>query len=110
MFVESRGYSFSNMTTSDGISAEDWDKVHELAVEVVKSGLPSDYRTRLLRYLDQLETKYGELPSILGIHVAVLHSQAAPRTPLASPWAGGQRRVSTRSEKTWTPQRRGTAS
>src|SRR4029453_19624859 len=77
------------MKTWEGMSAEGGDKVHELAVEVVKSGLPSDYRTRLLRYLDQLETKYGELPSILGIHVAVLHSQAAPRTPLASPWAGG---------------------
>src|SRR5262249_39120747 len=28
-------------------------------------------------------------------------SQAAPRTPLASPWRGGRIRAATRSEKTW---------
>src|SRR6202035_309823 len=37
------------------------------------------------------------------------HSQAAPRTPLASPWLGGSRRVTTSSENTCWPQRRGTA-
>src|SRR5262249_59395111 len=29
------------------------------------------------------------------------HSQAAPRTPLESPWRGGKIRVATWSEKTW---------
>ncbi len=31
---------------------------------------------------------------------ALFHNQAAPRTPLESPWRGGTRRVSTRSENT----------
>ena len=38
------------------------------------------------------------------------HSQAAPRTPLESPWTGGRRRVTTRSEKTYRVHRRGTRS
>lgn len=37
-------------------------------------------------------------------------SQAAPRTPLESPWRGGRSGVSTRSEKTHLPQIRGTRS
>jgi hypothetical protein len=37
-------------------------------------------------------------------------SQAAPRTPLASPCLGGSRRVSTRSEKTYRPHSLGSAS
>ena len=36
-------------------------------------------------------------------------SHAAPLTPLASPCAGGLRRVATRSEKTNGPQARGTS-
>jgi hypothetical protein len=39
-----------------------------------------------------------------------LHSQAAPRTPLESPCAGGTSLVSTRSENTYRPQIAGTAS
>lgn len=55
------------MPTSDGISSEDWDKVHELAVEIVNAGDAQSevHRSQLLIYLDQLEKKYGELPSIL---------------------------------------------
>lgn len=56
------------MTTSDGISSEDWDLLHELAVEVVnaEAGEEEDLcRRRLLDYLDELESKYGPLPSIL---------------------------------------------
>ena len=36
------------------------------------------------------------------------HNQAAPRTPLESPWTGGANRVSTRSEITEAGQCRGT--
>ncbi|MGC4098202.1 MAG: hypothetical protein QM706_13890 [Nitrospira sp.] len=55
------------MPTPDGISSEDWDKVHELAVEIVNAGDAQSevHRSQLLIYLDQLEKKYGELPSIL---------------------------------------------
>jgi hypothetical protein len=55
------------MSTPDGISTEDWDVVHELAVNLVNTDeeRSEECRARLLRYLDKLEEKYGELPSIL---------------------------------------------
>lgn len=55
------------MTTPDGISTDDWDGVHSLAVEIVNADEDSakKCRARLLKYLDGLEEKYGELPSIL---------------------------------------------
>jgi hypothetical protein len=56
------------MVTSDGISEKDWDRVHELAVEIVNAGEgeEGDEQTaELLSYLDRLEEKYGVLPSIL---------------------------------------------
>jgi len=56
------------MQTPDGISSEDWDLVHELAIEIVnatKEDEEAAYRRRLLDYLDELEAKYGALPSIL---------------------------------------------
>jgi hypothetical protein len=58
-------------TTSDGISRKDWDVVHELAVDIVNASAKEDdamvriYKQRLFKYLDDLETKYGLLPSIL---------------------------------------------
>ena len=52
--------------TSDGISTQDWDRVHELAVDVVNSGeQDKEARNDLLGYLQQLKSKYGALPSIL---------------------------------------------
>ena len=55
--------------TSDGIKDEDWDRVHELAVEIVNASederLSRVYTQRLLTVLDELEEKYGALPSIL---------------------------------------------
>ena len=56
------------MVTSDGISDKDWDRVHELVVEIVNAGEgeEGDQQTaELLGYLDRLEEKYGVLPSIL---------------------------------------------
>jgi len=55
------------MATPDGISADDWERVHELAVDIVNADEDDSeaYRTRLLDYLYRLEEKYGELPSIL---------------------------------------------
>ena len=54
--------------TPDGISDKDWDRVHELAVEIVNAGEGEEgagYTAQLLAYLDQLEQKYGLLPSLL---------------------------------------------
>lgn len=56
------------MATSDGISDPDWDQVRDLATELVNhaEGHESDmWRNRLLRCLDRLQGKYGELPSLL---------------------------------------------
>lgn len=56
------------MSTSDGISGEDWDVVHELAVDLVNASTSDSalqLRGRLLAFLDHLESKYGSVPSIL---------------------------------------------
>jgi hypothetical protein len=57
--------------TPDGINKRDWDKVTAIARQVfdarTKKENPVDRRWRkdLLACLDQLETKYGRLPSIV---------------------------------------------
>jgi hypothetical protein len=57
--------------TSDGISTADWDRVHELAVEVANASgaRDEDARERAARQLtgllDELQEKYGPLPSLL---------------------------------------------
>jgi hypothetical protein len=57
------------MPTPDGIGSEDWQVLFELAVELYNALEDSDEertcRARLLSYLDQLEAKYGVLPSLL---------------------------------------------
>ena len=54
--------------TPDGISDEDWDRVHELAVEIVNAGEGEEgyaLTAALLSHLDRLEQKYGSLPTIV---------------------------------------------
>jgi len=53
--------------TSDGISSEDWGKVRDLAVALANASDDEDepHRERLLAYLRELVSKYGELPSIV---------------------------------------------
>jgi hypothetical protein len=57
--------------TPDGISTEDWDQVHELAVDIVNASAADDGSAgrvalkRLLEVLDRLQRKYGPLPSLL---------------------------------------------
>lgn len=56
------------MSTPDGISGEDWDVVHDLSLKIVNAEAESEeniYTNHLLQYLDELEAKYGVLPSIL---------------------------------------------
>jgi hypothetical protein len=54
---------------SDGISDSDWDILSDLARKVVESvDRPEDNKSaeqRLLKFLDELEQKYGKRPSIL---------------------------------------------
>jgi hypothetical protein len=65
------------MSTPDGISTQDWDGVHELAVDLVNADeeQSEECRVRLLRYLDKLEEKYGELPSILATRADYIDDQ-----------------------------------
>ena len=57
--------------TPDGISTEDWDRVHELALQVVNATTGDDEEAsaaatrQILTLLDDLERKYGPLPSLL---------------------------------------------
>jgi hypothetical protein len=57
--------------TPDGISTEDWDRVHELALDVVNTSAEGDEKAsarasdRLRGVLDELQEKYGPLPSLL---------------------------------------------
>jgi hypothetical protein len=59
------------MTTPDGVSTKDWDRVHELAIEIVNASGAKNHSLwaaltrRLLGVLDELERKYGPLPSVL---------------------------------------------
>ncbi len=54
--------------TSDGIDDDDWERIRELAVEVVNASADGDAgveRMRLFEGLDRLEQIYGRLPSIV---------------------------------------------
>lgn len=57
--------------TRDGISTEEWDRVHAVAVDIVNSSAIEDdvlcahHTERLFDILDGLEAIYGRIPSIL---------------------------------------------
>jgi hypothetical protein len=58
--------------TTDGIPTPEWDRVHELAVEVAKASMHDDAvlseakKEEMLFYLRHLQVRHGDLPSILG--------------------------------------------
>jgi|ERR1041384_737323 hypothetical protein len=58
--------------TPGGIPVSEWDRVHELAVEVANASMQdddvvSDAKTEeMLCYLRELRVRHGDLPSILG--------------------------------------------
>ncbi len=64
-------FAFDFMTP-DGIPTTEWDRVHELAVEIANASVRDDDTVsesgteELLCYLGELRTRYGDLPSILG--------------------------------------------
>jgi hypothetical protein len=78
-----RCYANEAMTvaTSDGISNEDWDLVHEFAVAIVNASgeEEANLRRKLLAYLDELERKYGVLPSILATRADYIDEEDTPR-------------------------------
>ena len=57
-----------NDKTSDGINKEDWKEIEELAEEIVSADdehLAKKYTEDIIAKLNNLQTKYGDLPSIL---------------------------------------------
>ena len=66
--------------TSDGITTEDWNEVHELAVEIVNHSAGEEHmaearaRAALMALLDQLEQKYGRRPSLLATRADYIES------------------------------------
>ena len=58
--------------TPDGIPTCEWDRVHELAVEVANAAMQDDAvlseakTEEMLCYLRELRIRHGDLPSILG--------------------------------------------
>jgi hypothetical protein len=72
------------MGTSDGISTQDWDVVHQFALDIANA--PADardrHRKRLLGFLDVLEAKYGPVPSILATRADYLEEEDPAREDL----------------------------
>lgn len=67
------------MATSDGISTADWEVVHDLALKIANAEAESDtnvYKKQLMLYLDELEAKYGVLPSILATRADYVEDRA----------------------------------
>ena len=66
--------------TSDGVSAEDWSGVHELAVEIVNHSAAENHtaearaRASLMALLDRLDRKYGQRPSLLATRADYVES------------------------------------
>ena len=67
-------------TTPDGIAALDWDRVHQLAVDVVNCSAVEDAdgearaRAALIETLDELDQKYGSKPSLLATRADYVES------------------------------------
>jgi hypothetical protein len=80
------------MATSDGISSEDWDLVHELAQEIVTHLMNEDEparedaRKRMLDCLRSLQSKYGSLPSILATRADYVDDLAEREELLLRAW------------------------
>jgi hypothetical protein len=71
--------------TPDGITTEDWDRVHELALEVVNASAEGDIASsesaalRLRELLDDLQQHYGPLPSLLATRADCLSDSPEER-------------------------------
>lgn len=72
------------MGTPDGIRTEDWDIVHQHAVDIVNAGDAQRprYTQELPSYLNTLETEYGPLPCILATRADYLERDDPAREAL----------------------------
>ena len=94
------------IVTPDGISTEDWDKVHELAVRVVNlsaEGLDAESdaaRGELLTLLDVLDLKYGRKPSLLATRADYIDSAPEKEQCLRQAFAAAKE-LDDRQNLTW---------
>ena len=78
--------------TSDGIETADWDRVHELALDIVNASLAGDdaaearARTLLLSVLDEFDRKYGRKASLLATRADYVESSEDRELQLSAPW------------------------
>ena len=83
--------------TSDGISDEDWNDVHELAVEIVNHSAVDDHaaegraRALLVELLDRLDQKYGKRPSLLATRADYVESPNERERLLLSAFSEAER-------------------
>ena len=83
--------------TSDGISDEDWNDVHELAVEIVNHSAVDDHaaearaRALLMERLDRLDQKYGKRPSLLATRADYVESPNERERLLLSAFSEAER-------------------
>ncbi len=89
--------------TPDGISTEDWDRVHALAVEVVNASsagnMPAGAAAQqaLLAWLDELLRRYGPLPSILATRADYVDGVAERERLLLAAYEEAERRADARN-------------
>jgi hypothetical protein len=76
---------------TDGITTTDWDRIHQLSVDVMNAAAADEERARardLLRALDELEYRYGPVPTILATRGDYLEDAGEAITSLLRAWDG----------------------
>jgi len=69
--------------TPDGISEDDWDRVHQAACDIVNASAAGDealcehHHERLFEIIGELEAVYGRLPSLLATRADFMDDDAA---------------------------------
>lgn len=84
--------------TPDGISSDDWNRVRELAAEIVNLSGADRYEAsdqvarELVEFLVALENKYGPLPSLLATRADYVESAAEREHLLLAGYRESERR------------------
>ncbi len=82
--------------TPDGISTEDWDEVHDIAVQIANLSSVGDdaggnlAQVRMLSLLDRLDAKYGPRPSLLSLRADYVDSPLVKEDLLLRAYASAE--------------------
>lgn len=83
--------------TSDGLSDEVWEEVVALSADIANAVVANDDRLagaitkKLLRHLNELERKYGALPSILAAKAECVNTSEEQITLLERAWSAASK-------------------